>query len=216
VDSSAETDVTEDTPLLLGDTGLTVVWLLETSTTNQDTANHMPSHHVTTTSMEPLPHAPTYHNILPQLVKDHVSLDTITLIPMISTSEKILIPSLELKKSSKKFSPMDQLKDLSPSMKISLPTSQEFINTLLELPSEDTLLRSLDGELKEVSPTGYVLTHGTTNGVITDSSRSSKETLESTTVWLLDSLKPIEFSLRFENIFSIFIPILSIISQLSL
>lgn len=53
VDSLAETDVTEDIPVLLGDIGLTTDSLPETFTTNLDTANHTLSPHVTTTSTEP-------------------------------------------------------------------------------------------------------------------------------------------------------------------
>jgi hypothetical protein len=143
VDSSAEMDVTEDIPQLPGDIGLTTDWSLETSITNQDTVNHTLSHHATTTSMEPLPHAQIYHNSQPQPVKNHVLLDIPTPMPTIKISERTLTQSLELRRSSKKSSPMDQLKDHSPSMKTSLPTSQEFINTLLVPNSEDTPSRYL-------------------------------------------------------------------------
>jgi hypothetical protein len=67
------------------------------------------------------------------------------------------------------------------------------------------LLRSSDGELKEDLTIGYAPTLGTTNGVITDSSRLNKETAESTTTLLEESpselfLIQVLFELKKKNI----------------
>jgi len=190
VDSLVEMDAMEDIHLLPGDTGQTRDWLPETSTTSQDTASHTLSHHATITSTELLHHAQTSHSSPHQPVRESVSRDTQPASLMTRTSERVPTLSLELKRSSKKSSPTDQSRVHSQSMRTSLPTSQESISTPLVLLSEDMPSRSLDGVKRMVLHTGSVLTHGTTNGVTMDSSRLSKETAESTTVWLLVSSDP--------------------------
>ena len=59
-------------------------------------------------------------------------------------------------------------------MKISLHTNLEYINTLLDLNSEDMPSKLLVGESKMEPLTGFVPTHGMKIGVTTDSSKFSE------------------------------------------
>lgn len=116
-DSHAETDAMEDTPLLPGGTGLTTDLLPEIFTMNPDTANRTHSPRATTTSMELLPHVPTFLNTLLLLVPNHVFLDTTQPLRTINNSELSHTLLLELKTSNKKSLLTDLLKPHSPSMK---------------------------------------------------------------------------------------------------
>jgi len=107
-------------------------------------------------------------NSLPLLALSLVMLTQLMTSLTLKISTRVLRPT-KLRKtktpSRPKSSIMDQLKSLSMSTKISLPTSQVSTNTRLVVNSVVTQSRWLVGVLKTVLLTGLLLTLGTKAGV---------------------------------------------------
>jgi len=165
-------DVTEVIPQVLGDSSKIKVSLPEVFSEIPNGAEliHSP-HAITTLKLDNMNHV-VPHNLPPNVLK-LVTKNQEKIMILIKSLPLTHIPSPTMKlKSKPKSKHMDQSKLHSLFMKISFHIKPEFINTLLDLNSEDMPSKSLDGELKMVPNIGLLLTHGTKIGVTKVPSRS--------------------------------------------